>query len=122
VLEFARAGGVPEVSLNYAGLAHLVRRGPSGGRLTRKLTSAVIKPLRARFQMDRLVLFNEKFSPDWRPRYLVYDSRAALARTMLRVLQAEGYVPERRGGRRARGFESWRAPASSTQIQGGTSR
>ena len=122
VLEFARESGVTEVSLNYAGLAHLVRRAPAGGRLSRALTDALMKPFRARFQMDRLVLFNEKFSPDWRPRYLVYESRAALPRTVLRVLQAEGYVPRRRAERRARGLESWRAPASSTQIQGGTSR
>jgi lysyl-tRNA synthetase, class II len=121
VLEFAREHGIPEVSLNYAGLAHLVRGAPPGGRLSRTFTRALIKPLRARFQMDRLVLFNEKFSPDWRPRYLVYKSHAALPRTMLRVLQAEGYLPERRARRRVRGFGSWRAPASSTQIQGGTS-
>jgi lysyl-tRNA synthetase, class II len=122
VLEFARARGVPEVSLNYAGLAHLVRLAPSGKWLSRTLTAALIKPLRARFQMDRLVQFNEKFSPEWRPRYLVYESRAALPRTVLRVLQAEGYVPQRRAGRRARSFDPWRAPASSTRIEGGVSR
>ena len=52
-------------------------------------------PLARRFQMERLVRFNEKFSPEWRPRYLVYESRAALPRSVLRVLQAEGYLPER---------------------------
>ena len=46
--------------------------------------------------------FNEKFSPEWRPRYLVYESRAALPRTVLRVLQAEGYLPEAGGRRRRR--------------------
>jgi lysyl-tRNA synthetase, class II len=122
VLEFARARGVPEVSLNYAGLAHLVRRAPSGNWLATALAPALIKPLRARFQMDRLVLFNEKFSPDWRPRYLVYESRAALPRTVLRVLQAEGYIPQPRAGRHARGFEPWRPSASSTRIEGGVSR
>jgi lysyl-tRNA synthetase, class II len=122
LLKFARERGVPEVSLNYAGLAHLVRRAPSGGRLSRTLTAALIRPLRARFQMDRLVLFNEKFSPDWRPRYLVYESRAALPRTVLRVLQAEGYVRRPRAGRRVLGLNSWRASAASTQIQGGVSR
>ena len=40
--------------------------------------------------------FNEKFSPEWRPRYLVYESRAALPRAILRVLQAEGYLPSPR--------------------------
>jgi lysyl-tRNA synthetase class 2 len=47
------------------------------------------------FQMDRLVLFNSKFSPQWRPRYLVYETRRGLPRAVLRVLQAEGYLPDR---------------------------
>ena len=122
VLEFARERGVREVSLNYAGLGTPGSSGPSGNWLSRALAARARSPLRARFQMDRLVLFNEKFSPDWRPRYLVYESRRALPRTVLRVLQAEGYVPQRRAGRHARGFEPWRASASSTRIEGGVSR
>jgi lysyl-tRNA synthetase class 2 len=63
--------------------------------------------------MDRLVRFNEKFSPEWRPRYLVYESRLGLARTVLRVLQAEGYVPQRRPLRIPRGrFPLPRVPTS----------
>ena len=77
-LEVARERGVREVSLNYAGLGHLVRTGPSGGPIRRGLTRAVLRLLAGRFQMERLVRFNEKFAPEWRPRYLVYDSRRAL--------------------------------------------
>jgi lysyl-tRNA synthetase class 2 len=95
-LTVARQRGVTEVSLNYAGLAHLVRKGPSRNRLHRALTTLVMAPLHRRFQMDRLVRFNEKFSPEWRPRYLLYESRASLPEAILRVLQAEGYVPEAR--------------------------
>jgi lysyl-tRNA synthetase class 2 len=93
-LEVAREQAVSEVSLNYAGLAHLVRRRQSGGRpgLGGRLAMAL---LGHRFQMERLVRFNEKFAPEWRPRHLVYESRLALPRSVLRVLQAEGYVPER---------------------------
>ena len=74
----ARERGVAEVSLNYAGLAHLIRREPSRNPVARALTRVALAPLHRRFQMDRLVRFNEKFSPQWRPRYLVYESRAAL--------------------------------------------
>jgi len=95
-LEIARERGVGEVSLNYAGLGHLVRREPSGNRLARALTQVAMAPLHRRFQMDRLVRFNDKFSPEWRPRYLVYESRGGLPRAIVRVLQAEGYLPERR--------------------------
>jgi lysyl-tRNA synthetase, class II len=87
-LEIARDGGVGEVSLNYAGLAHLVRDASSlspGQRLALRL-------LGRRFQMERLVRFNAKFSPQWRPRYLVYESRVSFCGSVLRVLQAEGYV------------------------------
>jgi lysyl-tRNA synthetase class 2 len=91
-LQAARDRGVAEVSLNYAGLAHVVGREPSG-RAARTLTRLALAPLHRRFQMDRLVRFNDKFSPHWRPRYLVFESRAALPRAIVRVLQAEGYVP-----------------------------
>jgi lysyl-tRNA synthetase, class II len=95
----ARARGVAEVSLNYAGLAHLVRREPSCNPVARALTRLAMGPLHRHFQMDRLVCFNEKFSPEWRPRYLVYESRAGLPRAIVRVLQAEGYLPHRERGR-----------------------
>jgi lysyl-tRNA synthetase, class II len=95
----ARERGVGEVSLNYAGLAHLIRREPSRNPVARTLTRLALGPLHRRFQMDRLVRFNEKFSPQWRPRYLVYESRAALPLTIARVLQAEGYLPHRERGR-----------------------
>jgi lysyl-tRNA synthetase class 2 len=97
----ARGRGVAEVSLNYAGLAHLIRREPSRKPAVRALTQVALGPLHRRFQMDRLVRFNDKFSPQWRPRYLVYESRAALPLTIVRVLQAEGYLSHRERGRLA---------------------
>ena len=95
-LERARTRGISEVSLNYAGLGHLVRpeRLP-GGILKRTATQIAIGALGRRFQMERLVRFNQKFSPDWRPRYLIYESRCGLPRSVYRVLQAEGYLSQR---------------------------
>lgn len=97
-LAAARDLSVPQVSLNYAGLAHLVR-GDSQHRSAagRLFVELIVRGLAGRFQMERLVRFNEKFDPEWRPRHLVYESRAALPRTILRVLQVEGYLP---GGER----------------------
>ena len=103
VLELARERGIAQVSLNYAGLAHFVRGEADGRGLTRWIVALVLPPLSHRFQMERLVRFNQKFSPRWQPRYLVYQSRAALPRTVLRVLQAEGYLPFRRRLRLPRG-------------------
>jgi lysyl-tRNA synthetase class 2 len=107
-LELAREREIGEVSLNYAGLAHLFRHEPSGGRLRRRATTAALGLLGGHFQMERLVRFNEKFSPDWHPRYLVYESRGSLPRAVIRVLQAEGYLPERRRERLARRARIWR--------------
>ncbi len=95
-LEVAREREITEVSLNYAGLAHLVRGEVPLGRAARMGTRLIMAPLSRRFQMERLVRFNEKFTPEWRPRFLVYESRAGLPRSIARVLQAEGYLPERR--------------------------
>jgi lysyl-tRNA synthetase class 2 len=97
-LLFAREHGVREVSLNYAGLGHLVRQGPSGSPPVRAVQQLALGVLGRHFQMDRLVLFNSKFSPQWRPRYLVYESRRELPGAILRVLQAEGYLPGRGRG------------------------
>jgi lysyl-tRNA synthetase class 2 len=99
-LEVARERGTPEVSLNYAGLGHLAREGATEGKRPPRINRLVLRLLGSRFQLDRLVRFNDKFFPEWRRRYLVYESRAGLPRAILRVLQAEGYIPQRRPLRR----------------------
>jgi lysyl-tRNA synthetase class 2 len=91
-LEVARERGVCEVSLNYAGLAHLYRCPPHSGWLSRRAVKLGLSVLGRHFQMERLIRFNEKFAPEWRPRYLVYRSRWSLPRAVYRVLQAEGYL------------------------------
>jgi lysyl-tRNA synthetase class 2 len=121
-LQTARDRGVIEVSLNYAGLSHLIRNEPTGNPLRRALMRLVVRLLSRHFQMERLVRFNEKFSPDWRPRYLVYESPTALPGSVLRVLQAEGYLPHRKwlssSGRHVlrRGLRG--LPAAGTRIDG----
>jgi lysyl-tRNA synthetase class 2 len=113
----ARERGVGEVSLNYAGLAHLIRREPSRNPAARALTRLALGPLHRRFQMDRLVRFNEKFSPQWRPRYLIYESRAALPLTIARVLQAEGYLPHRERGRWAEAVRDGLPEVVATRLR-----
>jgi lysyl-tRNA synthetase, class II len=123
-LLFARDHGVGEVSLNYAGLGHLVRSGPSGGPPARAFQRMALGVLGRHFQMDRLVLFNSKFSPEWRPRYLVYESRRALPGAVLRVLQAEGYLRDRRRGQTDTAWQTHPTPLvpSGTWIDGRAGR
>lgn len=118
-LQAAQERGVREVSLNYAGLAHLVRGRQSGNRLERLLSGAIMMALGRRFQMERLVRFNDKFAPEWRPRYLVYETPVALPRAVVAVLQAEGYLPELRRPRLPRGpLRVPRAPARRPHARG----
>lgn len=109
-LEIARDRDIPEVSLNYAGLGHLVRSGHVGRGAVRILARVLTTAIGSRFQMAGLVQFDDKFNPEWRPRYLVYQSAAALPLVAVRVLQAEGYLPQRAARTRRGRRTAWRHP------------
>jgi lysyl-tRNA synthetase class 2 len=91
VLEYAREVDLPEVSLNFAGFAHVMAPGASVTGAHRVLRLA-LRTVHGRFQLERIVQFNDKFFPEWRPRYLVHEGGPGLPLGALRVLQAEAYV------------------------------
>jgi lysyl-tRNA synthetase, class II len=83
--------GVDEVSLNFAAFGRQLRAPEN------PLERALGWGLRIAdrwFQIERLYRFNAKFSPEWRPRYLIYPQYAALPRCTLAVLWAEGQLPK----------------------------
>jgi lysyl-tRNA synthetase, class II len=90
-LEYARDRGLREVSLNFAGFAHVMA---DGARLTgtQRLLRRLLRAGHGRFQLERLVSFNDKFFPEWRARYLVHEGGPGLPLGGLRVLQAEAYL------------------------------
>ena len=90
-LEYARERGMREVSLNFAGFAHLMAADAVLSRRQRILR-ACLERLHGRFQFERLESFNRKFAPDCRPRYLVYEARTHLPLAAVRVLQVEAYL------------------------------
>jgi lysyl-tRNA synthetase, class II len=90
-LMHAKEHGIAEVSLNFAGFAHVMAARAASGRGQRAMRLA-LRVFHSRFQLERLVHFSDKFGPTWRPRYLVHRRRASLPLTALRVLQAEAYV------------------------------
>jgi len=90
-LQYAGERGIREVSLNFAGFAHVMAAKAALSRSQRLLRFA-LKRAHGRFQLERLVRFNDKFAPEWRPRYLVYGRRTHLPLAALRVLQAEAYL------------------------------
>ncbi len=111
-LRHAGQEGLEEVSLNFAGFAHLMAAGAALTRGQRLLRWALAR-LHGRFQLERLTQFNEKFQPQWRPRFLVYRGRIALPMAGWRVLQAEAYVP---GPRHRPQPSSWQPPSKPAQA------
>lgn len=100
-LAHAREHDVGEVSLNFAGFAHVMAADAALTRVQRLMRWGLTR-LHGRFQLERLVRFNEKFEPEWRPRYLVYQTNTRLPLAALRVLQAEAYL---RSPQQARGVQ-----------------
>jgi lysyl-tRNA synthetase class 2 len=93
-VEYAQQAGLGEVSLNFAGFAHVMA--PERPlRWSERLLRIALTAVHGRFQLERLVVWGNHFLPSWRPRYLLYGGRAELPRSALRVLQAERYLPSR---------------------------
>jgi lysyl-tRNA synthetase class 2 len=90
-LVWAREHGMHEVSLNFAGFAHVIgsQAEPSRGQ---RLLRRGLELVHGRFQLERLMAFNQKFHPTWRRRFLVYEAHTRLPLAALRVLQAEAYI------------------------------
>src|SRR5436190_4247088 len=99
-LVWAREQGAREVSLNFAGFAHVMgsQAQPTRGQ---RLLRRGLELVHGRFQLERLMAFNEKFHPEWRRRFLVYEAHARLPLAALRVLQAEAYIRPPRSRSRA---------------------
>jgi lysyl-tRNA synthetase, class II len=91
-IDEARERGLAQVSLNFAGFAHVMAADAVLSR-SQRLMRAALRVFHGRFQLERLVRFNAKFFPAWQPRYLLYDGVTRLPLSALRVLQAEAYLP-----------------------------
>jgi lysyl-tRNA synthetase class 2 len=99
-LVWAREHHVREVSLNFAGFAHVIGAQAQRTRRNRVLRWG-LELVHGRFQLERLRAFNEKFYPQWRRRFLVYETHTRLPLAALRVLQAEAYIRPPRSRSRA---------------------
>lgn len=116
-LQHAGAQGMREVSLNFAGFAHVMAAEAALSRSQRLLRFA-LRRAHGRFQLERLVRFNDKFAPEWRPRYLVYSRRTHLPLAALRVLQAEAYLRPPRSRPLSQRWTAPEAPPLPAGAQG----
>lgn len=90
-LEHARAHGFACVSLNFAAFALLLDPPAPLDPLSR-VERRVLARLAHRFQLERLLAFNQKFAPEWTPRYAAYPNVPTLPRIALAAMLAEAYV------------------------------
>jgi lysyl-tRNA synthetase, class II len=88
-IAWARERSVPELSLNFSVFGEVIRAPSSAA--TSLLRFLVLRLDRV-FQLDRLMRFNGKFFPDWRPRYVCTESVLDFPLVGLAYLRAESLL------------------------------
>ncbi len=94
LMEAAADFGISRVSLNFAMFREVFASAEKFGAspLTR-LASSTLGVLDRFLQLERLYTFNQKFAPEWLPRYLATDSTVSLAQVATAAGIAEGFLP-----------------------------
>jgi lysyl-tRNA synthetase class 2 len=90
-IAWARDHGASELSLNFAVFGDVLRCGSTAARWKRVFRRLLLR-LDRLFQLERLNGFNRKFHPEWRPRYLCFESWAELPVVGLACLRAESLL------------------------------
>jgi lysyl-tRNA synthetase class 2 len=92
-LQQAPGLGVRRVSLNFAMFRSALARGErlGAGPVLRGWRGLLVF-LSRWFQIESLYKFNEKFQPEWVPRFLIFRSSKDLPRIGFAAMQAEGFV------------------------------
>lgn len=95
LMEKAPELGIKQVSLNFAMFRSIFESAEKFGAspLTR-LASSTLGILDRFLQLERLYRFNQKFMPEWLPRYMAYDSAFNLVGAALAAGIAEGFLPD----------------------------
>src|SRR5919201_798841 len=87
---WARERNVQELSLNFCAFADVLR-GDSRMPLLRMLRGG-LRIADGMFQIERLFVFNRKFQPEWRPRYLCFERFSDLGLVGLAYLRVESLL------------------------------
>jgi lysylphosphatidylglycerol synthetase-like protein (DUF2156 family) len=89
-IEHLRAAGQRGLSLNFATM-RAVLAGEMGNTMGRRVEKRVMHHLSESMQIESLWKYNAKFGPQWRRRYLAYDSPEHLVAVGFAVASAEQF-------------------------------
>ena len=89
-LDWSKAQGAPELSLNFCVFADLLRAGERS--LSGRVARSGLQSLDRVFQLDRLFRFTGKFFPEWRPRFLCIERLSDFPLVGLAYLRAESLL------------------------------
>lgn len=119
LVKAADAMGVRRISLNFAMFRHVFSEADDvgAGPITRLVDRAL--SLASRFwQLESLLRANERYYPDWQPRYLCYDSSLTFTRAALAAGVAEGFLPRPSAPQPWRRGTGTRTPHDTTRDGG----
>jgi lysyl-tRNA synthetase, class II len=89
-IAWAREARIDELSLNFCVFSDLLAGGSCGrGHAVARRALRVADRF---FQLERLLVFNRKFHPEWRPRYLCFERLSDLAPVGLAYLRVESLL------------------------------
>jgi lysyl-tRNA synthetase, class II len=87
---WAREHGIDELSLNFCVFSDLIGAGTAGRG--RALLRRALHVADRFFQLERLLVFNRKFQPEWRPRYLCFERLSDFGPVGLAYLRVESLL------------------------------
>ena len=89
-IEHLRQRGDVGLALNFATF-RAVLASEAGDRLVHRVEKWFLERMSDSMQIESLWTFNEKFSPEWHPRYACYDSPEHLLAASIAVARAESF-------------------------------
>jgi lysyl-tRNA synthetase class 2 len=89
MIERAAELGLERVSLNFAAYRGWIHEPATPFQ---RVMGRVVLVLDRFFQIERLHRFNQKFRPEWVPRYMLYDGRRRQLQTMWAAMVVEGQL------------------------------
>lgn len=92
----SHALGITKISLNFAFLRQTFADAERVGAAPwTRINSHLLSWLDRFFQIESLYRSNQKYAPQWVPRFICFESAAALPRVLLAMARAEGYLGRR---------------------------